>query len=93
MPVVEAMSRGAAVVCSNTTSLPEVAGDAALYCDPHDPESIAAVIARLEGDEGLRSRLRALAEGRSESFHWPTSAGVVLKVYHQVLQLPPLRNT
>ena len=44
MPVLEAMASGCPVVCSNTTSLPEIAGDAALLVDPNDPEAIAAAV-------------------------------------------------
>jgi glycosyltransferase involved in cell wall biosynthesis len=88
LPVIEAMSCGAAVVCSNTTSLPEVAGSAALYCDPSDLPSLASAIERLEADAALCARLRTLGLERSQQFTWPSTAGIVLQAYHQVLQLP-----
>jgi glycosyltransferase involved in cell wall biosynthesis len=89
MPVIEAMSLGAPVVCSNTAALPEVAGDAALYCDPFDAESLAAAIQRLEADSALRDRLKARGLERSRLFMWSSSAKIVLDAYRQVLQLPP----
>ena len=58
LPVLDALVRGTPVATSNATSLPEVAGDAALYFDPEDTDAIAAAIERLLEDEGLRDRLR-----------------------------------
>jgi glycosyltransferase involved in cell wall biosynthesis len=57
LPVLEAMAYGKPVLCSNVTSLPEVAGDAALMFDPHDPRAIAAAIGRLESEPDLAPRL------------------------------------
>jgi glycosyltransferase involved in cell wall biosynthesis len=59
LPVVEAMSRGAPVACSDATSLPEVAGNAALLFDPRKPEELARAMTRLIGDAALRERLSA----------------------------------
>jgi glycosyltransferase involved in cell wall biosynthesis len=68
MPVVEAMAHGKPVLCSNVTSLPEVAGDAAIYFDPKDPRQIAAAIEALGetariADLVRRGRRRAAAIG------------------------------
>ena len=57
MPVIEAMAVGCAVACSNTTSLSEVAGDAALLFDPQEPSEIARAIFQLATDEELRAVL------------------------------------
>jgi glycosyltransferase involved in cell wall biosynthesis len=57
LPVLEAMACDRPVLCSNTTSLPEVAGDAALLFEPHDPAAIAAAIERLESSPDLESSL------------------------------------
>jgi len=57
IPVVEAMSIGKPVICSNVTSLPEVAGDAALFFDPHKPEEIRAALERLLKDPELEKNL------------------------------------
>lgn len=89
MPVIEAMSLGAPVVCSNTTALPEVAGDAALYCDPYDVESLAGAVHRLEADPALRDRLKTRGLERARLFTWPSTGKAVLQAYEQVLQLPP----
>ena len=68
LPVLEAMLRGAPVACSNTTSLPEVAGDAALLFDPLDVDAIAVSIRRILADGDLAERLRAAGRsGRSAS--------------------------
>ena len=57
LPVIEAMSLGIPVACSNTTSLPEVAGDAAILFDPRVPTEIARALISLTEDESLRDRL------------------------------------
>src|SRR6185503_6606398 len=57
-PVLEGFAAGVPVLTSNASSLPEVAGDAALLVDPHDPGQIADALARLLEDEGLREGLR-----------------------------------
>jgi glycosyltransferase involved in cell wall biosynthesis len=57
LPVLEAMSLGTPVVTSNTSSLPEVAGDAALIVDPYDSDGIARAIAEISNDAGLRDDL------------------------------------
>src|SRR5438552_17321109 len=58
MPPLEAMACGAPVITSNTSSLPEVTGDAAILVDPHDTNEIANAIARILGDEQLQEDLR-----------------------------------
>jgi glycosyltransferase involved in cell wall biosynthesis len=57
MPVIEAMTAGVPVICSNAGSLPEVAGDAALFFDPYNVDEIAAAMKRIVEDEGLRREL------------------------------------
>lgn len=86
--VLEAMACGAPVVCSSATSLPEVAGKAALYFDPHKPEEMAARLRRVFYDDGLRAAL--IADGRSNllRFNWAETARQTLTVYQQALQLP-----
>jgi glycosyltransferase involved in cell wall biosynthesis len=74
LPVLEAMRRGAPVACSNTSSLPEVAGDAAAYFDPRRPEEIADAIARLLLDRPLAERLVAAGRRRAEAFSWRATA-------------------
>ena len=74
LPVVEAMACGTPVVCSRVSSLPEVAGDAALLVDPLEVEAIAAVLARVVGDEGLRRELIERGFERARQFSWQRCA-------------------
>lgn len=68
LPVVEAMAAGVPVGCSNTTSLPEVAGEAALLFDPRIPTQIAETIRQLAEDEVTRQRLVDAGKRRAEEF-------------------------
>jgi glycosyltransferase involved in cell wall biosynthesis len=70
MPVLEAMASGCPVVCSNTTSLPEIAGDAAELVEPRDVDALAAAVARLAADRELRSHRIAAGLARSKIFSW-----------------------
>lgn len=70
LPVIEAMACGTPVLTSNTTSLPEVAGSAALYCDPLSVNSISTGIERIVGDRDARARFRILGLERARSFSW-----------------------
>jgi glycosyltransferase involved in cell wall biosynthesis len=86
--VVEAMACGTPVVCSSTTSLPEVAGKAALYFDAHRPEEMAVQLGRAFSDDALRTSL--IADGRTNllRFSWAETARQTLALYHAALQLP-----
>jgi len=68
LPVVEAMACGAPVVTSDRSSLPEVAGEAAVFVDPEDPDEIATAVAAVLKDQGLRRRLRERGFERARSF-------------------------
>lgn len=81
LPVLEAMRRGLPVACSNATSLPEVAGDAALLFDPFSVEAIATDVGRLLGDPALRERLARLGRARAEEFSWARTAEGTLAAY------------
>jgi alpha-1,3-rhamnosyl/mannosyltransferase len=70
MPILEAMACGCPVACSNTTSCPEVAGDAALLFDPLDSEAIAEAIHALVTDADLRNSLRKRGLARVQEFQW-----------------------
>ena len=84
MPVLEAMSLGAPVICSNTTSLPEVAGDAGVLVDPLDAGAIAEAMARLASGEIAREGLRTAGLRRARQFSWEASARKLLAVYEAV---------
>ena len=88
LPVLEAMARGVPVACSSASSLPEVAGEAALMFDPRDPADIAAALRRLLGDEPLRGRLRALGRVRAQQFTWERTARLTLESYARALGSP-----
>lgn len=86
LPVLEAMARGVPVACSNTSSLPEVAGDAAIMFDPHDVPSITAAIERiLSLDGAARARARARALAQTEKFTWKRAAEGTLASYARAL--------
>jgi glycosyltransferase involved in cell wall biosynthesis len=70
----EAMACGTPVVTSNTTSLPEVVGQAALTVDPTNVEAIAAAMARLLDHAALRSELAKAGIERSKRYTWPHTA-------------------
>jgi glycosyltransferase involved in cell wall biosynthesis len=74
LPVLEAMACGTPVLCSNTTSLPEAAGNAALLVDPHQLDSISAGMQRLASDEALRNQLRELGLAHARTFNWDETA-------------------
>ena len=74
LPVLEAMQHGAAVVTSNSSSLPEVGGDAVAYVDPRSPGDIARVLERLLRAPEERARLGAAARQRAAQFSWDATA-------------------
>lgn len=86
MPVLEAMACGAPVLTSATSSLPEVAGDAALLVDPHDTRAIAVALARLADDAALREALRWRGLARAARFTWDRCAEATLRVLVEVVK-------
>lgn len=87
MPVLEAMACGTAVACSNTSSLPEVAGDAAIAFDPRDVADMARAIGRVLANRELRAELVARGTKRSRQFTWSACARTVLDTLEQVAKL------
>jgi glycosyltransferase involved in cell wall biosynthesis len=87
LPVLEAMARGVPVACSSASSLPEVAGDAALLFDPDDESDMAGALARILSDEGLRERLVSLGRARAARFSWARTGRLTLESYARVLGL------
>jgi len=74
IPIVEAMYAGVPVIASNTTSLPEVAGDAALYVDPADVDDIAEAMHKISVDEELRNKLINNGALQRHKFSWDLTA-------------------
>jgi len=84
VPPIEAMACGAPVITSNTSSLPEVVGDAALLIDPHNTHELAQTILRVLENEQLREELRQKGYARAQLFTWPKSASKMLSVYQRL---------
>ncbi|MBL8130991.1 MAG: glycosyltransferase family 4 protein [Anaerolineae bacterium] len=77
-PVLEAMTCGTPVICSSTSSLPELAGDAALLVDPLSEVAIAAAMRQIASDEALRSDLIARGLAQARQFSWEAAAAAAL---------------
>ncbi|MBI3941529.1 MAG: glycosyltransferase family 4 protein [Chloroflexi bacterium] len=88
LPVLEAMACGTPVVCSDRSSLPEVAGDAALQVDPTRPEALAEALGSLIRNAALRHHLAAKGLARAQYLTWDRSAQETVRAYAQTL--PPL---
>jgi glycosyltransferase involved in cell wall biosynthesis len=88
LPVLEAMDRDVPVACSNASSLPEVAGDAALLFDPLDEDALAQAIQRLLGEPALRQTLIAKGRERVKLFTWRRTAQGTLHSYARAFNLP-----
>ncbi|MGQ9890076.1 MAG: glycosyltransferase family 4 protein [Aggregatilineales bacterium] len=78
-PVIEAMHCGAPVIAANTSSLPELVGDAGLLVDPLDVDAIAAKLARLAANPDLRADLAAKGRARAAQFTWERAAARALR--------------
>jgi glycosyltransferase involved in cell wall biosynthesis len=77
IPVIEAMSAGVPVISSNTTSLPEVGGDAVIYVDPHDVNQLKEAMIRLYQDKELRQSLIEAGFRQKEKYSWDKTAGLL----------------
>jgi glycosyltransferase involved in cell wall biosynthesis len=84
LPVIEAMASGTPVVTSNVSSLPEVAGDAAMLVDPRDDKSIADGIWEILTDTALAQELRLRGQSRAARFTWQRTAEQTVAVYREV---------
>lgn len=85
VPVLEAMSLGAAVITSNRTSLPEIIGDAGIQVDPEDISAIMDAMALLQGDSDLRKDLQQKGLSRTGLFSWEQMALGVLDIYKTLI--------
>lgn len=85
LPVLEAMTLGAPVVTSNTSSLPEVVGDAALLVSPEDSIQLADAILNVICDRQLRSDLIAKGKNQAAQFSWQRTAELTLEAYRSLL--------
>jgi alpha-1,3-rhamnosyl/mannosyltransferase len=87
LPVLEAMSCGTPVICSNASSLPEVVGDAGLLIPPDDVDDLAQAMLQITHDEKMRSELRERGLVQSKQFSWEHAARETVKVYQSVFNL------
>jgi glycosyltransferase involved in cell wall biosynthesis len=85
LPVLEAMVRGVPVACSDRSSLPEVAGDAALLFDPENVDAITAAIERLLFDRELAKRLAQAGRERAATYSWESTAAMTVASYRRAL--------
>ena len=85
LPILEAMACGCPVVCSNRSSLPEVAGDGAILVNPCHVEELAEAIDRIVGDDALRDDLIQKGFARLSLFNWQQSAKDTIKVFQKVV--------
>jgi glycosyltransferase involved in cell wall biosynthesis len=86
LPILEAMIFNTPVVTSNVSSMPEVAGDAALLIDPNDSEQLAESILKVVSDRNLRNDLIKKGQERAKSFSWEKTALETIEAYKMVLR-------
>ncbi|MDR2600770.1 MAG: glycoside hydrolase family 99-like domain-containing protein [Oscillospiraceae bacterium] len=88
LPILEAMSLGAAVITSNTTSMPEVGGDTVLYVDPHNIDDIYEKMKTLQNDKKLRDNLGKKGKERAiNEFSWEKTAILTLECYQEAIRI------
>lgn len=84
LPPLEAMAMGVPVIVSDAASLPEICGEAALYCPPRDSEAWLEQIVRLAGDSRLRARLAAAGMAQARKFSWRRSSELYLEAMARI---------
>ncbi len=88
LPALESMAAGTPVLAGRAGALPEVCGDAALYCDPTSSEDIAQGLLRLAGDRALRMELAAAGRLRAATFSWDACAALTTMALERALHDP-----
>jgi len=86
LPPLEAMACGTPVVCSRSSSLPEVGGEAARYFSPHSPEEMGRIMYKVLTDEALQAEMRKRGFEQAERFSWQRMAEETMAVYRAVIQ-------
>lgn len=86
IPLVEAMQSEVPIITSNVTSLPEIAGDAALFVNPYEINEIKNAMLKLRSDDSLRSNLIAKGKQRKDNFSWDKSADLLWKSVEKTLK-------
>ena len=85
LPALEAMAAGTPVLASRAGAMPEVCGDAALYCDPESEDDIIRAMLVLAGDSALRARLAAAGRARARTFSWDACAATTTGTLSAIL--------
>lgn len=85
VPIIEAFAAGTPVITSNTTSMPEVAGDGAILIDPYDANSISLAMKKISTNEELRQDLIARGKEKLKMYNWQSSANKLWKSIEQVI--------
>jgi len=83
LPVLEAMKCGTPVLAGNRTSIPEIAGEAALLFDPFDTNSLVEALQRVLGNPEYRATMSSRGLQRASAFSWQTTARLTLSVYER----------
>ena len=86
IPVVEAMSAGVPVICSNTTSMPEVGGNAVVYADPMKIDQVTGAMVKLASDKELRKKLIEKGFEQKNKFSWDETAHLLWQSVKKALQ-------
>jgi len=84
IPIVEAMSFGLPIICGNDTSIPEIAGDAALYAETRNPTKLADALLAVAGNEALRAKLATLGRERLKTFDFSIEVGRLANLFAAV---------
>jgi len=87
MPVLEAMSSGCPVICSNVCSLPEICSDAAIICDPKDTGNISNYMHKVKTEKIIRNLLIKKGKIRASFFSWDKTAMETVSIYEKVLKI------
>jgi glycosyltransferase involved in cell wall biosynthesis len=89
LPVLEAMRLGTPVICARASSLPEVAGAAALWVEPQDELQLAEAISRVLGDEALRGSMRQAGLQQATRFSWDETARLTIEAFEEAARAVP----
>lgn len=90
LPAIEAMGNGCPLIAARAASIPEVCGDAALYFDPHDADSLAAVLRQVSEQPGLRDELNHRAAARLALYSWHANAEILAAALLEAIGQRPL---
>ena len=86
LTVLESMAIGTPVICSRAASLPEVAGEAASFIEPHSDSSLEKALIQMEEDPSLRESLAQRGKAQARKFSWKQAADETVRVYRKVLE-------